>query len=236
MAVTMLRVRWMEIMTMINGPTAKKHTTTPKMIIPTLLPNSVRLHSKHQKQSISSKHMILQQKAIMTAAPRSPTPPPLFFLLLRVRLLLRWWPRESEGERAVHRPHTHSSFTHSLCVSPCMDSRPHLTPRGTHIMCPLYICMHTHAGPLVLSFARHAPLPSCLAAWAEHRNSFKILFACLLLNILLFFSSFISLFFFFLSLTPPFLLFFFAIGGNHYGRSFLFYSSLFLSFLAALFL
>ncbi|ESS62560.1 hypothetical protein TCDM_09764 [Trypanosoma cruzi Dm28c] len=32
--------------------------------------------------------------------------------------------------------------------------------------------MHTHAGPLVLSFARHAPLPSCLAAWAEHRNCF----------------------------------------------------------------
>ncbi|KAF5217749.1 hypothetical protein ECC02_009382 [Trypanosoma cruzi] len=32
--------------------------------------------------------------------------------------------------------------------------------------------MHTHAGPLVLSFAPHAPLPSCLAAWAEHRNCF----------------------------------------------------------------
>ncbi|ESS60820.1 surface protease GP63 [Trypanosoma cruzi Dm28c] len=53
-----------------------------------------------------------------------------------------------------------------------MDSRPHITPRSTHIMCPLYICMHAHAGPLVLSFARHAPLPSCLAAWAEHRNCF----------------------------------------------------------------
>ncbi|ESS63375.1 trans-sialidase [Trypanosoma cruzi Dm28c] len=34
--------------------------------------------------------------------------------------------------------------------------------------------MHTHAGPLVLSFARHAPLPSCLAAWAEHRNCFVL--------------------------------------------------------------
>ncbi|KAF5216832.1 ATPase [Trypanosoma cruzi] len=32
--------------------------------------------------------------------------------------------------------------------------------------------MHTHACPLVLSFAPHAPLPSCLAAWAEHRNCF----------------------------------------------------------------
>ncbi|KAF5214192.1 hypothetical protein ECC02_007405 [Trypanosoma cruzi] len=117
----------------------------------------------------------------VTAAPRSRTPPPLFcfFLLLRVRLRLRWWPRESEGERAMHRPHTHSSFTHSLCVSPCMDSRPHLTPRSTHIMCPLYICMHTHAGPLVLSFARHAPLPSCLAAWAEHRNCFCFVFIAL---------------------------------------------------------
>ncbi|KAF5216421.1 hypothetical protein ECC02_010829 [Trypanosoma cruzi] len=60
-----------------------------------------------------------------------------------------------------------------------MDSRPHLIPRGTHIMCPLYICMHTHAGPLVLSFARHAPLPSCLTAWAEHRNCFCFVFIAL---------------------------------------------------------
>ncbi|KAF5219400.1 hypothetical protein ECC02_007639 [Trypanosoma cruzi] len=128
-----------------------------------------------RKKKLLMVQMQLQLRTTVTAARRSPTPPPLFcffLLLLRVRLLLRWWPRESEGERAVHRPHTHSSFTHSLCVSPCMDSRPHLTPRGTHIMCPLYICMHTHAGPLVLSFARHAPLPSCLAAWAEHRNCF----------------------------------------------------------------
>ncbi|KAF5218135.1 hypothetical protein ECC02_008950 [Trypanosoma cruzi] len=129
---------------------------------------------KHQTRPQLRK-MAQRRLTTVTAAPRPPTPPPLFcfcFLLLCVRLLLRWWPRESEGERAVHRPHTHSSFTHSLCVSPCMDSRPHLIPRSTHIMCPLYICMHTHAGPLVLSFARHAPLPSCLAAWAEHRNCF----------------------------------------------------------------
>ncbi|ESS55769.1 trans-sialidase [Trypanosoma cruzi Dm28c] len=39
--------------------------------------------------------------------------------------------------------------------------------------------MHTHAGPLVLSFARHAPLPSCLAAWAEHRNCFCFVFICI---------------------------------------------------------
>ncbi|PWU88998.1 Mucin-associated surface protein (MASP) [Trypanosoma cruzi] len=102
-----------------------------------------------------------------------------FFLLLRVRLLLRWWPRESECERAMHRPHTHSSFTHSLCVSPCMDSRPHLTPRGTHNNVPI-VYMHAHpCRPLVLSFARHAPLPSCLAAWAEHRNCFCFVFIAL---------------------------------------------------------
>ncbi|KAF5220104.1 hypothetical protein ECC02_006900 [Trypanosoma cruzi] len=39
--------------------------------------------------------------------------------------------------------------------------------------------MHTHAGPLVLSFAPHAPLPSCLAAWAEHRNCFCFVFIAL---------------------------------------------------------
>ncbi|KAF8277408.1 Mucin-associated surface protein (MASP), putative, partial [Trypanosoma cruzi] len=35
-----------------------------------------------------------QIQQAVTAAPRSPTPPPLFcfLLLLRVRLLLRWWP------------------------------------------------------------------------------------------------------------------------------------------------
>ncbi|KAF5216411.1 hypothetical protein ECC02_010816 [Trypanosoma cruzi] len=129
---------------------------------------------RRKKQSKPQLCKISRRLPTATAAPRPPTPPPLFcFFLLRVRLLLlRWWPCESEGERAMHRPHTHSSFTHSLCVSPCRDSRPHLIPRSTHIMCPLHICMHTHAGPLVLSFARHAPLPSCQAAWAEHRNCF----------------------------------------------------------------
>ncbi|KAF5220123.1 hypothetical protein ECC02_006919 [Trypanosoma cruzi] len=135
---------------------------------------------KRQQRTTPMQKLRHLLKAV-TAAPRPPTPPPLFcfFFLLCVRLLLRWWPRESEGERAVHRPHTHSSFSHSLCVSPCMDSRPHLIPRSTHIMCPLHICMHTHAGPLVLSFARHAPLPSCLAAWAEHRNCFCFVFIAL---------------------------------------------------------
>ncbi|KAF5217483.1 hypothetical protein ECC02_009661 [Trypanosoma cruzi] len=143
-------------------PILKTHQTAQRM-------QPLRVQDQQTKQMIRRR----LPKATVTAALLSPTPPPLFcFFFLCLRLLLRWWPRESEGERAVHRPHTHSSFTHSLCVSPCMDSRPHLTPRSTHIMCPLYICMHTHAGPLVLSFARHAPLPSCLAAWTEHRNCF----------------------------------------------------------------
>ncbi|KAF5214642.1 hypothetical protein ECC02_012734 [Trypanosoma cruzi] len=177
--VALPRKRRLRMMTILNGLTAKNHTRTPKLIIPTLLQHPVKKHHKQQKQS-QPKQKIRQRLATVTAAPRPPTPPPLFcfFFLLRVRLL-RWWPRESEGERAVHRPHTHSSFTHSLCVSPCMDSRPHLTPRSTHIMCPLYICMHTHAGPLVLSFAPHTPLPSCLAAWAEHRNCFCFVFIAL---------------------------------------------------------
>ncbi|KAF5215730.1 ATPase [Trypanosoma cruzi] len=75
--------------------------------------------------------------------------------------------------------------------------------------------MHTHAGPLVLSFARHAPLPSCLAAWTEHRNSFKILFSCLLLNILLLFT------FFFFYLPHPFS--FFAFWGQSLWTFFLFF-------------
>ncbi|KAF5216584.1 hypothetical protein ECC02_010622 [Trypanosoma cruzi] len=156
----------------------KDNTTALKLAIPTLFQLSVR---QHHKQPPPLKQIIRRHMATVTASPRSPTPPPLFcfFFFLRVRLLLRWWPRESEGERAVHRPHTHSSFSHSLSVSPCMDSRPHLIPRGTHIMCPLYICMHTHACPLVLSFAPHAPLPSCLAAWAEHRNCFCFVFIAL---------------------------------------------------------
>ncbi|EKF28835.1 hypothetical protein MOQ_007403, partial [Trypanosoma cruzi marinkellei] len=132
--------------------------------------NSQFCHLVRREHRIKQISTALKSLAAVKAAPRSPAPPPVFcFLLLRVRLLLLWCPRESEGERVVHRPHTHSSFSLSVCVSPCMDSRPHLTPRSTHIMCPLYICMHTHAGPLVLSFAPHAPLPSCLPAWAGHR-------------------------------------------------------------------
>ncbi|KAF5216607.1 hypothetical protein ECC02_010613 [Trypanosoma cruzi] len=174
-------VRRMRILPMLNGPTPTNHTKILRVVIPAQFPQPVRQHLKQQEQLPPPTQLIRRRLATLTAAPRSPTPPPLFcfFFFLRVRLLLWWWPRESEGERAVLRPHTHSSFTHSLCMSPCMDSRPHLTPRGTHIMCPLYICMHTHAGPLVLSFAPHAPLPSCLAAWAEHRNCFCFVFIAL---------------------------------------------------------
>ncbi|EKG00317.1 hypothetical protein TCSYLVIO_008747 [Trypanosoma cruzi] len=71
----------------------------------------------------------------------------------------------------MHRPHTHTSFSLCVCV-PLHGLSPSPHPTRHTIMCPLYICMHTHAGPLVLSFARHAPLPSCLAAWAEHRDCF----------------------------------------------------------------
>ncbi|RNC32285.1 mucin-associated surface protein (MASP) [Trypanosoma cruzi] len=46
----------------------------------------------------------------------SHTTSPLLPLLVAMLLLLRWWPRESEGERAVHRPHTHSSFSLCVCV------------------------------------------------------------------------------------------------------------------------
>ncbi|EKF26447.1 mucin-associated surface protein (MASP), putative, partial [Trypanosoma cruzi marinkellei] len=77
----------------------------------------IKILIRRNQQPPSPKQTIRQRLATVTAAPRSPTPPPLFcfFLLLRVRLLLLWWPRKSEGERAVHRPHTHSSFTLSLC-------------------------------------------------------------------------------------------------------------------------
>ncbi|ESS55826.1 hypothetical protein TCDM_12681 [Trypanosoma cruzi Dm28c] len=132
--------------------------------------------------SPSPREITRRRLPTVTAAPRSPTPPPLFcfFLLLRVRLLLRWWPCESECVRAMHRPHTHSSFSLSVCVCPLARTLALTSPHEAHtIMCPLYICMHTHAGPLVLSFARHAPLPSCLAAWAEHRNCFCFVFIAL---------------------------------------------------------
>ncbi|PBJ78361.1 hypothetical protein BCY84_01417 [Trypanosoma cruzi cruzi] len=67
-----------------------------------------------------------------------------------------------------------------LAVCPLAWTLVVASPHEAHtIMCPLYICMHTHAGPLVLSFARHAPLPSCLAAWAEHRNCFCFVFIAL---------------------------------------------------------
>ncbi|EKF30806.1 hypothetical protein MOQ_005372 [Trypanosoma cruzi marinkellei] len=74
-----------------------------------------------------------QRQATVTAAPRSRTPPPLFcFCLLRVRLLLLWWPRESEGERAVHRPHTHSFFTLSVSVCPLAWALALTSPYEAH--------------------------------------------------------------------------------------------------------
>ncbi|RNC38904.1 hypothetical protein TcCL_NonESM11813, partial [Trypanosoma cruzi] len=75
---------------------------------------------KIQKQQQQPPTQLIRRiNKTVTAAPRSPTPPPLFcfFFLLRVRLRLRWWPRESE------------------------DSRPHLTSRGTHNNVPI-VYMH----------------------------------------------------------------------------------------------
>ncbi|ESS55342.1 hypothetical protein TCDM_13193 [Trypanosoma cruzi Dm28c] len=75
--------------------------------------------------------MQLQLRTTVTAAPRSPTPPPLFCFFFLLRVLLRWWPRESECEREPCTARTHTRPSLCVCVSPCMDSRPHLTPRGT---------------------------------------------------------------------------------------------------------
>ncbi|KAF5214615.1 hypothetical protein ECC02_012767 [Trypanosoma cruzi] len=111
-AVIMSRIR--QIRMMLKA--LKDNTTALKLATPTLFQHSVRQHHKQQKQPPPLKRKIRRRLATVTAAPRSPTPPSLFCFFLLLRLLLRWWPRESEGERAVHRPHTHSSFT--LCVCP----------------------------------------------------------------------------------------------------------------------
>ncbi|RNC36957.1 mucin-associated surface protein (MASP) [Trypanosoma cruzi] len=95
--------------TMIQQPMVQGHEKKNKMKIKK--PIQRKHQSKPQPRKIQRRRL-----ATVTAAPRSSTPPPLFcFFFLLLRPLL-WWPRESEGERAVHRPHTHSSF--SLCVCP----------------------------------------------------------------------------------------------------------------------
>ncbi|KAF5215886.1 hypothetical protein ECC02_011379 [Trypanosoma cruzi] len=163
-AVIMSRIR--QIRMMLKA--LKDNTTALKLAIPTLFQQSVRQHQKQRKQPLLLKQMLRRRLPKMTAAPRSPTPPPLFcfFFLLRVRLLLRWWPRESEGERAVHRPHTHSSFTHSLCV--CvplhgLSPSPHPT-RHTHNVPIVY--MHAHpcrpVGALFCTTRTAAVLPGCM--------------------------------------------------------------------------
>ncbi|KAF8277655.1 Mucin-associated surface protein (MASP), putative, partial [Trypanosoma cruzi] len=60
--------------------------------------NSVNIPHEMVKSTRKTKMLMVkmqpQLRTTVTAAPRSPTPPPLFcLLLLRVRLLLRWWPR-----------------------------------------------------------------------------------------------------------------------------------------------
>ncbi|KAF5216595.1 ATPase [Trypanosoma cruzi] len=177
----------------------------------------------------------LQIKTTATAAPRSRTPPPLFcffFFLLRVRLLLRWWPRESEGERAMHRPHTHSSFTHSLCVPlHGLSPSPHPT-KHTHNVPIVYIaCTPMHARWCSLLHHTHR----CRPAWLHGRSTVTVF-------VLFFYFVFIShppiFFFFFLRILNLFsclLLFLlkkiffsnlstplFCFWGNHHGRFFFF--------------
>ncbi|PWU86118.1 Mucin-associated surface protein (MASP) [Trypanosoma cruzi] len=53
-------------------------------------PTSTETAPQKQKQSTTIKQMIHLNLATVTAAMWSPTPPPLFFFLLRVRVLLRW--------------------------------------------------------------------------------------------------------------------------------------------------
>ncbi|EAN90105.1 hypothetical protein Tc00.1047053506281.14 [Trypanosoma cruzi] len=146
----------------------KKAETTPKASTEEVCQTRTSRGNgeEYAKDKTALAQMQLQLRTTVTAAPRSPTPPPLFcFLLLCVRLLLRWWPRESECERAVHRPHTHSSFSLCVCVSPCMDSRPHLTTRGTHNNVPI-VYMHAHpcrpVGALFCTSRTAAVLPGCM--------------------------------------------------------------------------
>ncbi|KAF5215279.1 hypothetical protein ECC02_012043 [Trypanosoma cruzi] len=87
-----------------------------------------------------------------------------------VRLRLRWWHVEWKL-RAPCTARTHSSFTHSLCVSPLhgLSPSPHPT-KHTHNVPIVYIAC-TPMGRWC-SLLHDTPLPSCLAAWAEHRNCF----------------------------------------------------------------
>ncbi|KAF5213870.1 hypothetical protein ECC02_013583 [Trypanosoma cruzi] len=75
----------------------------------------------------------------------------------------RWW-RVRVVRKALHAAAHTLVFTHSLCV-PCMDSRPHLIPRSTHVMCPLYI-LHAHpcrpVGALFCTARTAAVLPDCM--------------------------------------------------------------------------
>ncbi|RNC34533.1 mucin-associated surface protein (MASP), partial [Trypanosoma cruzi] len=110
----------------------------------------------------------------------SHTTSPLLLLLLFVVCCCCGGGRVRVRERESHAPPAHTLVLLSVCVCPLAWTLALASPHEAYtIMCPLYICMHTHAGPLVLSFAPHAPLPSCLAAWAEHRNCFCLVFIAL---------------------------------------------------------
>ncbi|RNC34779.1 hypothetical protein TcCL_Unassigned02399, partial [Trypanosoma cruzi] len=142
--------------------TSQEHMKHAQLVTP--LPHRRPLRGIPRSHRRTPPEHVRQTRLVTpTAAPRSSTPPPLFCFLLRVRLLLRWRSCESECERAVHRPHTHSSF--SVCVSPCMDSRPHLTPRSTHNNVPI-VYMHARpcrpVGALFCTTRTAAVLPGCM--------------------------------------------------------------------------
>ncbi|RNC33040.1 hypothetical protein TcCL_Unassigned04300, partial [Trypanosoma cruzi] len=87
-----------------------KSSNTNSMNIPQEMVKNPR------KTKLLMEQMQPQLRTTVTAAPRSPTPPPLFclFFLLRVLLLLRWWPRESVRESRA--PPAHTLVLLSLCV------------------------------------------------------------------------------------------------------------------------
>ncbi|EKF32159.1 hypothetical protein MOQ_003996 [Trypanosoma cruzi marinkellei] len=143
----------------------KKMITAPPRRCQQVFKSSQVYLPVRREHRIKQNPKALKRLAATTAAPLSPTSPPLFcFLLLRVRLLLRWWPRESEGERAVHRPHTHSSFSLSVCVPlHGLSPSPHATMH-THNVPNVYI--HAHpcrpVGALFCTTRTAAVLPGCM--------------------------------------------------------------------------
>ncbi|RNE95336.1 uncharacterized protein Tco025E_10077 [Trypanosoma conorhini] len=117
-----------------------------------------RARPKHLQRGPSlPAQMTPRRRLAVTAAPRPRTPLPSLrcFFCLRMRLPLRWWPREWQCERSVHT----SLPSSSICVSPCTDSLALASPHEahTHTQCVLvYIHISTHAAPSVFFCTRRA--------------------------------------------------------------------------------